>query len=346
MSTKVAGTIRGKVPATFLQLGVSGVRSAADNSGMFQKAAVAFLVTMAPVMVAQIDVRSTVAERVMKLGRDASWQPVASIVVQFPTHHPQGMVKIGDTFFVSSVEVKVPTSRFSAPVDGHDRDTGQGLGHLFKIDQNGKLLADLPLGEGTMYHPGGIDYDGTNIWVPVAEYRPDSRSIIYRVDPARMHATEVFRVRRSHRRNRPRHRRPHAARRELGLAALLPLDARSRRKPTNANTPPDKLRVAEPFALRGLSGLQIRRQPQDALHRRDRTAAAGSTRCRFRLGGLDLVDLSRWPSTAPGAGAAVDAGRPRHDAQSGLDRIDRRRTRAAISCRRTPRPRSTSTTWR
>src|SRR5206468_1486874 len=82
---------------------------------------------------------------------------------------------------------------FPKPVGGFNRDPGQGIGHLFKIDRTGKLLADLTLGEGTMYHPGGIDYDGTNIWVPVAEYRPDSRSIIYRVDPQRMQAAEVFR---------------------------------------------------------------------------------------------------------------------------------------------------------
>ena len=44
-----------------------------------------------------------------------------------------------------------------------------------------------------MYHPGGIDYDGKSIWVPVAEYRPNSRAIIYRVDPQAMKATEVFR---------------------------------------------------------------------------------------------------------------------------------------------------------
>ena len=44
-----------------------------------------------------------------------------------------------------------------------------------------------------MYHPGGIDYDGDDIWVPVAEYRPNSRSIVYRVDPETMKATEVFR---------------------------------------------------------------------------------------------------------------------------------------------------------
>ena len=58
----------------------------------------------------------------------------------------------------------------------------------------GNLLADLTLGEGTIYHPGGIDYDGTYIWVPVAEYRPNSRSIVYRVDPDTMKATEMLRV--------------------------------------------------------------------------------------------------------------------------------------------------------
>jgi hypothetical protein len=61
------------------------------------------------------------------------------------------------------------------------------------MNLSGKLLADVKLGEGAMYHPGGIDYDGTSIWVPVAEYRPNSRSIIYRVDPATMKAVEVFR---------------------------------------------------------------------------------------------------------------------------------------------------------
>ena len=127
--------------------------------------------------------RSTIAERVLKLGRDARWQPVAVIAVNFPTYHPQGMVKIGDTFFVSSVEVRVPPVRFASPMDGYDRETGQGAGHLFKIDAAGQLVRDVPLGEGTIYHPGGIDFDGTNIWVPVAEYRPDSRSINSRSMP-------------------------------------------------------------------------------------------------------------------------------------------------------------------
>jgi hypothetical protein len=74
-----------------------------------------------------------------------------------------------------------------------DRDTGEGIGHLFKIDMAGNLLGQVQLGAGAIYHPGGIDYDGTSIWVPVAEYRPDSRSIVYRVDPATLQATEMFR---------------------------------------------------------------------------------------------------------------------------------------------------------
>src|SRR5215203_1921647 len=104
--------------------------------------------------------RTVLGERVMKLTRGTQWKPVSSTPINFLTHHPQGMVKIGDTMFVSSVEIKVPTKRFPQPVDGYDRDAGEGVGHLFKLNGQGNLLADLVLGEGTMYHPGGIDFDG------------------------------------------------------------------------------------------------------------------------------------------------------------------------------------------
>src|SRR5206468_4726436 len=125
-------------------------------------------------------VSSVLSERVMLLTRETRWTLAGAIRVSFTTYHPQGMVKIGDRFFVSSVEVR-------------DRDAGEGVGHLFAIDAGGHRVADLTLGEGAIYHPGGIDYDGEHIWVPVAEYRPDSRSIVYRVDPKTMKATEVLR---------------------------------------------------------------------------------------------------------------------------------------------------------
>jgi hypothetical protein len=129
----------------------------------------------------QQDARSIVAERVRSLTRSSHWTLVASVPVTFRTFHPQGMVKIGESVFVSSVEVI-------------DRDAGKGVGRLFKMDMSGHLAGELNLGEGAIYHPGGIDYDGRSIWVPVAEYRPDSRSIVYRVDPGTMKAEEVFRV--------------------------------------------------------------------------------------------------------------------------------------------------------
>ncbi len=133
----------------------------------------------------------SLVDRVASLTRESHWTLVDRVPVSFRSFHPQGMVKIGDTFFVSSVEVLVPPKRLSTPANGHDRDTGEGVGHLFKIDRAGHLVTDLKLGDGPIFHPGGIDYDGTSIWVPVAEYRPDSRSIIYRVNPDTMTATRV-----------------------------------------------------------------------------------------------------------------------------------------------------------
>jgi len=138
--------------------------------------------------------RSPVGDRGMTLSRETRWTLVAWIPIRFRTFHPQGMVKLGDAIFVSSVEVTVPTRRYPALVDGLDRDTGEGIGHLFKLDLNGTLLEDIRVGEHSIYHPGGIDYDGRSLWVPVAEYRPNSHSIIYRVNPQTMTVSEALRV--------------------------------------------------------------------------------------------------------------------------------------------------------
>ena len=137
--------------------------------------------------------REGLAERAARLSRSSIWTSAARVPLAFRAHHPQGLVKIGSTFFLSAVEILERTSRHPAPVDGYDRTPGRGRGHLFKFDASGRLVASLQLGEGAMYHPGGIDFDGTSIWVPVAEYRPGGPSIVYRVDPDSMRATEAFR---------------------------------------------------------------------------------------------------------------------------------------------------------
>ncbi|MGK9168233.1 hypothetical protein KXR53_18125 [Inquilinus limosus] len=134
------------------------------------------------------------ARRIEGLSRSTQWRLVETIKVPFDTEHPQGFARVGDALFVSSVEITVPTKRYAQPQDGYDRDTGQGVGHLFKLDDQGRQIGHITLGEGSIYHPGGIDYDGRWLWVPVAEYRPNSRSILYRVDPQTLEAVAVGRV--------------------------------------------------------------------------------------------------------------------------------------------------------
>ena len=239
---------------------------------------------------AQAGTRATVDERVRKLTRDSSWQPVASVPIKFPTYHPQGMVKIGDTLLVSSVEVTVPTKRLPQPAGGFDRDAGKGVGHLFKFDLAGNLIADLRIGEGTIYHPGGIDYDATSVWVPVAEYRPNSRSIVYRVDPRTMKATEMFRV------------ADHigAIVHNTDGHTLHGVSWGSRRfyrwtlakdgTVTNADRPPESLRTRNPSHYLDYQDCKYLGQ--------HRMLCTGVTELRqtqdaspFRLGGIDLVNL-------------------------------------------------------
>jgi hypothetical protein len=136
-----------------------------------------------------------VAALVSQMSRASVWQAVATIPVDGRVFHPQGMVKIGEDFFVSSVEVSESPRRFGSPdTTGFDRSPGSGAGHLFRITSTGHIAADVVLGEGTVFHPGGMDFDGHYLWVPVAEYRPNSRTIVYRVDPSTLTPMPVLRV--------------------------------------------------------------------------------------------------------------------------------------------------------
>ena len=244
-----------------------------------------------PLYAAGPDARSTVAERVMQLTRDSQWKAVSTTAMRFKTYHPQGMVKIGDTLYITSVEVKTSTKRLLQMVEGYDRDAGEGVGHLFKVDLSGNLVVDLVLGEGAIYHPGGIDYDGERIWVPVAEYRPNSRSIIYRVDPATMKATEVVRF--------PDH--IGAIVHDTDALTLHGVSWGSRRfyrwtlsssgRVTNANAGPEKTRTLNTSHYVDY---------QDCKYAgRHRMLCTGVAELRqspgalpFRLGGIDLVDLA------------------------------------------------------
>jgi len=241
----------------------------------------------------QAPAQESIPDRLRQLNRGAAWTPAGVVTLQFGTHHPQGMVRIGNRTWISSVEINERTQRYPTPQDGMDRTPGRGRGHLFEVGEDGALLRGLTLGEGDIYHPGGIDFDGTHLWVPVAEYRPDSRSIVYRVDPATLRAEEVFRF------------ADHVGGVVYDRAAntLHGVSWGSRRfyawplgadgKPTNLATPPAALRRRNPShyidyqdcksvgdGLALCSGLNAYRP-------------AGPSGPQFRLGGVELVDLRR-----------------------------------------------------
>lgn len=134
------------------------------------------------------------ADAFLTTDRSTDWVETGRVRLAFDAFHPQGLARVGDRLFLSSVEIVEPTQRFPQPVDGYDRTPGRGVGHLFVLDLDGNLLADVTLGEGDAYHPGGIDTDGRSVWVPVAEYRPNSSGIVYRVDAATLEVEELFRV--------------------------------------------------------------------------------------------------------------------------------------------------------
>ncbi|MDV8149679.1 DUF6454 family protein [Arthrobacter sp. B10-11] len=135
---------------------------------------------------------TALADSFKAVDRSTNWEMTGKLKLDFPTFHPQGIAYTEDHIFLSSVEIIERTVKYPAPRDGYDRTAGKGVGHLFVMDKAGNLQKDIILGEGDMYHPGGLDFDGENIWVSVAQYRPNSSSIIYRVDAATLEAHKQF----------------------------------------------------------------------------------------------------------------------------------------------------------
>lgn len=134
-------------------------------------------------------------ESFQDVSRSTAWRKTGSLRLDFNTHHPQAMEVVGDRIYLSSVEIIEPPVKYPAPVDGYDRTPGKGVGHLFVLEKDGTLVEDVVLGEGDMYHPGGLDVDQNgDIWLPVAEYRPDSEAIVYRVDGQTLEPRRMFTV--------------------------------------------------------------------------------------------------------------------------------------------------------
>lgn len=169
-------------------------RRAGWKAAVAAAAAASLVVGFVAVAASSKEGDGSLAEIFGETSRDTEWELTKATDLAFDAFHPQGLVRIGDRFYLSSVEIIEQPEPFDEPRGGFDRSPGRGVGHLFVFDRSGHLIDDVDLGRGHMYHPGGIDFDGRWLWVPVAQYRPDSRAIVYRVDPDNLKATEVFRV--------------------------------------------------------------------------------------------------------------------------------------------------------
>lgn len=135
----------------------------------------------------------SVNEAIGRLTRSTQWVTVDRIPLDFACHHPQGLDRVGENFFLSAAEIIEETVRYENPGSGPDRTAGKGRGHLFEMSPEGRLLRNWELGEYDVYHPSGLTFDGESVWVPTAEYRPESNAIMYRIDPATGEVTEEFR---------------------------------------------------------------------------------------------------------------------------------------------------------
>lgn len=108
---------------------------------------------------------AALAHTVMALTRRTVWTLVGELQLRADAHHPQGMVRVGETWWISTVDV--------------DGCRGWVLG----IDSDGDIVERVAVGDEQHYHPGGMDFDGTALWIAAAEYRPRSTASIHRLVP-------------------------------------------------------------------------------------------------------------------------------------------------------------------
>lgn len=108
---------------------------------------------------------AAVAATVASISRTSTWTLIDELPLRFDAHHPQGMARVGSTWWISTVDV-------------HAR---RGL--IMAADSCGDIVDEVPIGDSWRYHPGGMDFDGTAFWVACAEYFPDSTTTVFRMEP-------------------------------------------------------------------------------------------------------------------------------------------------------------------
>jgi hypothetical protein len=100
-----------------------------------------------------------------------------TLALRGETYHVQGIDFEGDRLWVTSV------------------DTAARKGYLQEFSlRTGALTRRTEVQDGERFHPGGIAVAAGSIWVPVAEYRPHSSSVIQRRNRRTLELVSSFRV--------------------------------------------------------------------------------------------------------------------------------------------------------
>jgi hypothetical protein len=109
--------------------------------------------------------------------RGTPWEATNSLALAFDVAHPQGMVRVGSTWWISTV------------------DTRDRTGWVLAVDASSGALVDrVAVGDDVRFHPGGMDFDGEALWVACAEYRPRSSATIARLVPGEGTSEVAFAV--------------------------------------------------------------------------------------------------------------------------------------------------------
>jgi len=91
----------------------------------------------------------------------ADWELVRTLDLHGPTNHVQGIDFDATILWLTSVDTK----------------SHKGFLQTFALD-SGELLRTIEIQDNQRFHPGGIASDAASLWIPVAEYRPNSTSVI------------------------------------------------------------------------------------------------------------------------------------------------------------------------
>lgn len=154
-----------------------------SNSGMAdaftpatRRAFLALAAGLAPALVAA-RTRRPAGQETVRSGTLGSRRRVVSLAA--PLDHPQGLTASADrtTWLVTSVV----------------RASKTGVLAAFRAS-DGSLVRRVEVQDGPRYHPGGLDRLGDTLWLPVAEYRRASTSVVQARDVATLAVRSSFAV--------------------------------------------------------------------------------------------------------------------------------------------------------